>query len=177
MTESQTASPWGHFEDISAFKAVFCLTPHSKCKPSLILGSCTQKMKGCFLRARGSHVLQQVGFRQHSSESKSVQRCCLLIMLYYNTSYKIHSNCPELQRGSIWLWIVCDRWQSCWQLVQSAMQIASDSLLPDIDLQRESLWKQTECTVTSRTGCQFQMSGLCYCRFQSPVHRMSHLTS
>lgn len=91
-------------------------------------------------------------------------------MVYYNTSCNTHGNYTELQRDSIWLWIVCDRWQHRRQLVRIATQIASSSLLPDIDLWGEPLWKQTEQTVTFRAGCQFQMSGLCYCRSQNPVH-------
>lgn len=115
------ASPWGPFGGISSLEAVFCHTLHSKCKPLLTLGSCTQK---------SSHVAAScsIAFHQHSlgwRRQKSVLCYGLPMTIHYTTSCNTRGNCPELQRGSAWLGIVPDGWKRRWQLVGIAMQIAS----------------------------------------------------
>lgn len=114
------ASPWGPFDGISTLEAVFCHTLHSKCKPLLTLGSCTQKSSHV---AASCSKLPSTSILQ-DAEGQS-QYNAVVYQWSYTTSYNTHGNCPELQRGSVWLGIAPDRWKHCWQLVGIAMQIAS----------------------------------------------------
>lgn len=115
------ASPWGPFGGISSLEAVFCHTLHSKCKPLLTLGSCTQK---------NSHDAASCSKLPSASilwaaEGKSQYNAVVYQWPHIIISCNTHGNCPELQRRSAWLGMAPDRWKQCWQLVGIAMQIAS----------------------------------------------------
>ena len=88
---------WG----TSAFRAGFCHTPHSQCELPHAPRSDHRRQRTA---SSGSHVSQQAGFHHHSSSSrrqKSVQGCCLLITVRYNTPCNTVGNPPVLQRDTI----------------------------------------------------------------------------